>query len=64
VYEAQNQGGRGAVSANFALRWSTSAVHCIYIVLKKVSEPCYPPSLFGNGLLALVQKGNAQSPWG
>ena len=33
-------------------------MHCIYIVLKKVSEPCYPPSLFGNGLLDVVQKGS------
>jgi hypothetical protein len=57
VFEVQNQGGRGADSANFFLKWSTSTAHCIYIVLKKVSETCYPPSLFGNILLYLVQDG-------
>ena len=53
----QNQGGRVAVSANFVLKWSPLAVHCNHIVLKKVSETCYPPSLFGNNLLYQVQDG-------
>ena len=39
------QGGRVAVLANFFLDMPVSAMQSIYIVLKKVSETCYPPSL-------------------
>ena len=41
------QGGRVAVLANFFLDMPVSAMQSIYIVLKKVSETCYPPSLSG-----------------
>jgi hypothetical protein len=46
-----------AVSANYVLKWPTWAMHCDYTVLKKVSETCYPPSLFGKGLAELVREG-------
>ena len=52
-----NQGGRVAVLANFFLDIPVSDMHSIYIVLKKVSETCYPPSLSGKSLFNLVRAG-------
>ena len=55
--DVRKQGGRGAVSANYVLKWLTWTMHCNYTVLKKISETCYPPSLFGKSLLELVYMG-------
>ena len=32
-------------------------MHCNYTVLNKISETCYPPSLFGKSLPELVYMG-------
>ena len=45
--DVRKQGGRVAVSANYVLKWLTWIMHCNYSVLNKISETCYPPSLFG-----------------
>ena len=57
--DVRKQGGRGAVSANYVLKWLTWTMHCNYTVLKKISETCYPPSLFGKSLPELVYMGSA-----
>ena len=56
--DVRKQGGRGAVSANYVLKWLTWTMHCNYTVLKKISETCYPPSLFGKSLPELVYMGS------
>jgi len=60
--DVRKQGGRGAVSANYVLKWLTWRMHCNYTVLKKISETCYPPSLFGKSLPELVYMGS--TAWG
>jgi hypothetical protein len=53
-FDVRKQGGRVAVPANYVSKWLTWTMHCNYTILKKVSETCYPPSLFGKSLPELV----------
>jgi len=38
-------------------------MQCNYTVLKKISETCYPPSLFGKSLPELLYMGSTVMVW-